>query len=143
MGKYGGFYLKKYIGINMSIEIRGKKIKESDISNLVGFKCSEFYDRVITSCDINDQDFWKDNLWVYGVDVDHENFDNELSDFLSTFLNVKNMLSNKKEITDIRFHLTINTSDAQIYIPFSTQIIKLLSKLDIPLDVNIVSLGLI
>lgn len=135
--------MDKYSGVNMSIEIRGRKIKESDISNLVGFECSEFYDRETTSRDLNDQDFWKDNLWVYGVDVDYENFDNELSDFLVAFLNVRNTLSDRKEITDIRFHLTINTSDAQIHIPFSTQVMKLLAKTDIPLDVNIVSLGLI
>lgn len=134
--------MEGFLDYAISLEVRGFSIQKDKISSLLGFNCTEFYDEKNRHKDFikTEDDFWSHNLWVYTIETDGDAFENDIIHFLQKF-NFEKLTTSGEAISDVRLHITINSSYAQIHLPLNTTVIQEISHLGVNVDINIVSLG--
>lgn len=136
--------MKGYLDYTISLEVRGYSITEEDISSLLGLTCTEFYDEnnrqnsFVKRMD----DVWSHNLWVHTIETSADLFERDLISFLKS-IDLQNLESSHPSVSDVRLHIMIDSSYAQIHLPFTQAQIQELSRLGINMDINVVSLGCI
>jgi hypothetical protein len=135
--------MDKYVRFVISLEIRGYKLNEQEISDVLKLQSSEFYNDSSMKLKFGKtkEDIWSHNLWCYEQESNYEEFDLMCDRFLRSIQNVKRLSDLETEISDVRLHLMINSQLAQIHAFLSAKFFGKIAELGLPMDVNIISFG--
>lgn len=135
--------MNKNVDYTLSIEIRGLDINENEVSTALQLDCVEFYDESNKKMKRKKtpEDIWSHNLWVFSVEGNNLEFEKICNQFMSSLGNLHRLSNLHSRISDIRLHLFINSNLAQIHTFISRDLLKSLSELELPLDINILSFG--
>ncbi len=136
--------MKGYLDYTISIEVRGYSITKDEISSLLNIECTEFYDEHIRPRHVlkSVENIWTHNLWVYSIETSAELFETSFAQFLEN-LNLDRLKNSAIPISDVRLHIMVNSSYAQVHLPFKCNQMREISELGIDMDINIVSMGLV
>ena len=135
--------MDKYTSFVLSLDIRGYKLNEQQISDFMKLNSTRFFDdsNMKLNCEKTIEDIWSHNIWCFERESNYENFELMCYDFLSSIQNVKDLSLLQSQISDVRLHLMINSQLAQIHAFLPRKFFSEVASLGLPMDINIISFG--
>lgn len=137
--------MDNYISYEIALQIRGYDITNDEISSLMRIESTDFYDEsnrpLFQGKDKNN--CRTHNLWIYEESADALNYEQVCDHFFSAVKNIKNVRELGNRVSDMRFNLFVSSQLAQMQILLSNKFIDKLKEYDLPIDIDILSMGMV